>query len=369
MSRKEVTKIKQYIKDDRPQRLKSYVSKHHIDLTSVELKHNRNLLHYCCQHGSGSVMRYLLKEKVDGGSLDGISDTPLHVALHRALRYEDTGRHAESTQCYTDLILPLIEKYPCLLDRTGVGGSTCRQLLGQLVRRRGHTDEVPISDSEEESIKGSREDLTSEKQWRDKLADEYQYEYQSTWGKYEQSFDNYEQEENAETYDDWTERIRQQYYNKKHAQREAHYAASNRKKRKTEESGDRKTDKLEEERRKMRERYERNQQKDKELRFLKRKMKYETDYKTLYERKVKTTLGYCDIPWPGGDKSEEDIVILMQGLESGASDFKKYLRQQQIRWHPDKFLQRFGSHIAAAEKDMIMKRVTELSQKLNKLSE
>ena len=180
-------------------------------------------------------------------------------------------------------------------------------------------------------------------------------------------FDGYE--ETGETYDDWTERIRQQYYGKKHAQREAQYAASNRKKRKIEGSEDRQTDKLEEERRKMRERYEKHQQKDRELKYLKRKMKYETDYKTLYEKKDKTTLGYCDIPWPGGDNSDEDIIILMQGLEKGTSDFKKYLREQQIRWHPDKFLQRFGAHIAIADKAKIMKRVTGLSQKLNKLSE
>ena len=63
MSKKEITKIKQYIKDDRPQRLKSYVRKHHIDLSSVELKHNRNFLHYCCQHGSGTIMRYRKKLK------------------------------------------------------------------------------------------------------------------------------------------------------------------------------------------------------------------------------------------------------------------------------------------------------------------
>ena len=132
---------------------------------------------------------------------------------------------------------------------------------------------------------------------------------------------------------------------------------------------DRETDKLEEERRKMRAKYERNQQKDRELKFLKKKMKYEKDYKTLFERKDKTTLGYSDIPWPGGDKSDHDIAILMQGLDKGSSDYKKYVREQQIRWHPDKFLQRFGSHIAVAEKDTIMKRVTELSQKLNKLSE
>ena len=182
-------------------------------------------------------------------------------------------------------------------------------------------------------------------------------------------FDNYLQEESAETYDDWTERIRQQYYSKKHAQREAQYAASNRKKRKMEEQEDRERDKLEEGRRKMRERYEKNQQKYKELKYLKRKMKYETDYKILYEKKEKTTLSYCDIPWPGGDKADDDIVILTQGLEKGTSDFKKYLREQQIRWHPDKFLQRFGAYIAVGDKDKIVKRVTELSQKLNKLSE
>ena len=43
--------------------------------------------------------RYLLREKIDGGCSVGTMDTPLHLALHRALRYEDSGRHEESTQC------------------------------------------------------------------------------------------------------------------------------------------------------------------------------------------------------------------------------------------------------------------------------
>ena len=46
--------------------------------------------------------------------------------------------------------------------------------------------QIYSSDNEDESYKGSREDQTSEREWRDKLADEFHYEYQSTWGKYEQ---------------------------------------------------------------------------------------------------------------------------------------------------------------------------------------
>ena len=179
-------------------------------------------------------------------------------------------------------------------------------------------------------------------------------------------------EENTETYDDWTERIRQQYYDKKRAQREAEYAASSRKKRKItdkSELDDKETEKLEEERRKMKKKYERNQAKDTELKLLKRKVKYENEYKTLFERKDKGDLGYSDIPWPGGDKSEDDIVILQQGLEKDSSDYRKYFREQRIRWHPDKFLQRFGVHIVSADKERILKRVTDLSQKLNKLSQ
>ena len=179
-------------------------------------------------------------------------------------------------------------------------------------------------------------------------------------------------EENAETYDDWTERIRQQYYDKKRAQREAEYIASSRKKRKTAadtEQTDRETDHLNEARRKMKEKYEHYQRQDRDLKLLKRKVKYENEYKTLFERKDKGDLGYSDIPWPGGDKSEDDIMILMQGLQKDSSDYKKYLREQKIRWHPDKFLQRFGTHLLAADKERIMSRVTELSQKLNKLSE
>ena len=57
MNKRQVSKLKQYIKDDRPQRLKSYVRKHECNLLEVELKHSRTLLHYCCQHGSGVVFR------------------------------------------------------------------------------------------------------------------------------------------------------------------------------------------------------------------------------------------------------------------------------------------------------------------------
>ena len=43
--------------------------------------------------------RYLLKEGINGLHLDKALESPLHVALNRALRYEEAGRHEDSAQC------------------------------------------------------------------------------------------------------------------------------------------------------------------------------------------------------------------------------------------------------------------------------
>ena len=48
---------------------------------------------------------------------------------------------------------------------------------------------------------------------------------------------------------------------------------------------------------------------------------------------------------------------------------KKYVREQQIRWHPDKFLQKFIDKIAPKSFERVMDRVKEISQALNKKAE
>ena len=57
MKKKVLSKIKGYIRDDRPRKLQEYLRKLDIEVVEVELSHRQNLLHYVCKHGSGSVLR------------------------------------------------------------------------------------------------------------------------------------------------------------------------------------------------------------------------------------------------------------------------------------------------------------------------
>ena len=49
-----------------------------------------------------------------------------------------------------------------------------------------------------------------------------------------------------------------------------------------------------------------------------------------------------------------------QGLEAQ----KKRLRAEQLRWHPDKFLAKFGSRLQVVDKEGIMQHVSDLSARL-----
>jgi len=88
-----------------------------------------------------------------------------------------------------------------------------------------------------------------------------------------------------------------------------------------------------------------------------------------------------DVPWPTpsgleGDISEDNIRTFvrdytMKYSEQAAGDWKKAVRQNRYFWHPDKFLQiqtRKLEKLSKEKKEEIMRRVTEVSQILNKLA-
>lgn len=124
---------------------------------------------------------------------------------------------------------------------------------------------------------------------------------------------------------------------------------------------------MEEARERMREQFDKRTARDQTVEVLKTRMKYEERYKLCLENKDKQTLTFDDVPWPSVKSERSDINVLFDLMDKDSSEYKKYLRDQQIRWHPDKFLQRFGGKLSASEKEKIMKRVTLLSQDLNKL--
>lgn len=82
---------------------------------------------------------------------------------------------------------------------------------------------------------------------------------------------------------------------------------------------------------------------------------------------------FGDVPWPcpgGGDPEAMAAALVARGPpleEQGA--LRRYLRVQQVRWHPDRFLQRFRSQIETWELGHVMGAVTALSQALNRHAE
>lgn len=363
MSSRQITRIKKYIEEDRPCRLRTYVRKHSQDLREVTLNKGRNLLHYCCKYGSGVMLKYLISEGVSCLLADSSGNNPLHLVLHRALQLEEHGQHDSVTQCYTEIILPLIEKFPGSLEMRNKSGETCRKLLQSLVQRR--EPEPKYQDDEQSQDKDSGLD---EQAWRDKLADECQHEYNTTWGKYEHDFASFEAED--ETYDDWADRIREEYHARKRANsRQYHNTGSTpgKSKRKHSDTSQQDSEKLEGARAKMRKKFDENREKEKEIDMLKKRMKYEQRYRKLLECETIAVLRFDDVPWPSVKGQEYDIIVLFDGMDKTSIEYKKYLRDQQIRWHPDKFMQRFGRYLDSNDKEKVAQRVTALSQNLNKL--
>ena len=72
--------------------LKSYLRKHRdLDVNFSQGKRERSPLHLACYQGDDAVLRLLLIHGADVLRKDRKGDTPLHVAVNRALKCGETG--------------------------------------------------------------------------------------------------------------------------------------------------------------------------------------------------------------------------------------------------------------------------------------
>lgn len=78
-------------------------------------------------------------------------------------------------------------------------------------------------------------------------------------------------------------------------------------------------------------------------------------------------LAYGDIPWIDEPTPEAFNSLVLCGAE-GPAEVKKRLRMELVRWHPDKFVGRFGARLAPTDRERVLERVKGMSQALNALS-
>jgi hypothetical protein len=75
---------------------------------------------------------------------------------------------------------------------------------------------------------------------------------------------------------------------------------------------------------------------------------------------------YGGVPWLVEDKEDARSIILYG--TSGEGEKRKRLRLELMRWHPDKFVARFGGRVVEGERERVLQRVKEVSQMLNSLA-
>jgi hypothetical protein len=75
-----------------------------------------------------------------------------------------------------------------------------------------------------------------------------------------------------------------------------------------------------------------------------------------------TIADVADVPWPSTGEP------LPGALSFSAAMLKVAVRDLQRRWHPDKFMQRFGVRLLPEIKDEILRKVVAVTQLVNAIS-
>ena len=73
-------------------------------------------------------------------------------------------------------------------------------------------------------------------------------------------------------------------------------------------------------------------------------------------------IGLSDIPSPPKDNV---LLLANRGQGATAAERKQAFRAASLRWHPDKFVQRFGARLQDTERDDILEKVTATFQLVN----
>ncbi|XP_070781294.1 NF-kappa-B inhibitor-like protein 1 [Enoplosus armatus] len=350
-------RVWKYVEEGSVLKLKSYLRKHRdLDLNFSQGRRERSPLHLACCLGDDAVLRLLLKHGADVLQKDRKGDTALHTAVNRALKRGKTA--------YDDLVVPLKKSRPQAMNAANGAGVTPEDLLKWMKHTK--TAENMSRPSEKDP----------EKEWLEKLFGECEDEFCETFGVYDAD-DFLPVDDDDEDFGDWADRIRREYFDKKHAEAQRLAASSSgwkRKKSKQEREQEEQSNKELHERlqREHEEYLARAARKEEETRQGK-KRRYEEGCAATFHAGSSagsTKLSYSDIPWPAPRGTVQEMVdVMLHGVDrKDVPVFRKMLRKQQALWHPDKFAQRCEARLVEKDKKRILDTVTALSQELNRLA-
>ena len=337
LSKEQIKKIKKLIEKDNFKKLKKYISSEEIPLDAIVTKKGEKMLHLAAKEGSPYCLEYLL----DKGAKPNLVDKKGNTPLHRALRYviEDYSKEDEKS-----LVNTLLTYSSKILDNPNFDGVTLRHLLLELEKIKSKKTDKYISPFSSSGTVVIEDDRTSDDEWRDKLAEEGCYEYEASFGKFEQFTSH--QEPSSETFDHWADRIYKEFYSKRYKPKSTVKKEDERKKPKS-----------------LKPEIDLNEAK-RNYEKLKEKKKLDSQ-RILCDNLFKSSSSIQFKNMPFKDMKAETILeILLGDIEGEASSVKKKIREELLKWHPDKFKQKNGDRIDEGEMDRVMNHVKHVSQVL-----
>jgi len=327
-------KILKYIESDTYIKLKKFLKKEKINVDEIITKRGEKMLHLAAKEGSGDCLEYLLDEGANAKLVDKKGNLPLHRALEFVI--ENYSRANEK-----DLVSSLLTYSTRLLNVRNVEGFTPRELILNLEKIK--TKKLKLENNFQIKESNENEQIFSEEdEWKAKLAEECDYEYETNLGKFEDDLNFVG--ESSETYDDWADRI--------------YKAFTSSRKRKFQQI---------------------------EHKTQKKSLQPEIDieqaaknYQILKEKKVKQkqmqkcdkifnsneVIKVDDIPFEGFEAATILDILLGDVARENAEVVKKTIREEIRRWHPDKFKQKLGERICDKNTELVMEKVKHISQAL-----
>lgn len=328
-------KILKYIERDNFVKLKRFLKEDKIGVDDVISKRGEKMLHIAAKEGASDCLEFLLEKGANAKLVDKKGNLPLHRALEFVI--DDYSRDNER-----DLVSTLLTFSSGLMNVRNKKGFTPKELVLNLEKLKRNNVEAAAAQKTQPFFEKPKE-RTEEEEWKDKLADECEYEYGVSYGKFEDQGE-YVGDIN-ESYDDWADRIYKAFF-------------SSRKRK-----------------------FVKNVEEPKKVKSLKPEIDLEQaaeNYKLLKEKKIKMKqknmcdklfnteeiITAADIPFENFEASKI-LEIIIGDVEGQNSDVvKKIIREAIRKWHPDKFQQKLGDRICEKDVELVMERVKLISQAL-----
>lgn len=348
--RKTRKKLKKYIEDGNSKRVKKLIKQGVVDVNSIiDRKTGWGALHLACNLGQWKTVMFLVNNGSDPSLLDCNLSLPVHILLHKACSWVKYDFAMQYLNIMLESVLLLIysnQKIDVNSFRvTDSQGIAVIDLIEYLIEMLSDIDVLKKSDcplfKELIEFVSSVSVKMDEETWSEKIQD---YCYDDTQEPFEGFADYYS---TCESFSTFADRIEKEWKDKKRK----HEADTHVNRKKAKESQPRSLLTLRPE--------------PPKLDILKmQKETYEEKYQSFLANEH-ISLCFDDIPWPGGSHATpaEQAKVCLYSTNPDVP--KTVIREQQRRWHPDKFIQHYGQCLSEEDRGKILEHVKQLSQSIN----